>query len=591
MKKSNHAAASIFVVLQILAALSLAVWSCKYPDEPAKGNTIPETRLSNVPPNDTIARYIEQNVFPELTVSWVGDDPDGYVIGFRYRWTTFVNNQQFSVSPPTTILNLTKRGWENIIAVKGSPASLFIVYNFLATLNAVTDEELIDRIGDSLSTKRTFAIPYKTGIVATDSIVGLDRLTQQTPTTGTFIFDSPVNRNLHRFEVSSIDNNDGVDATPAIVNFWTLQSPGSICVIDQVPAPNSLVIRHATEAFPGLRFAFRSLDPNNTNDLRFSWAVDDSTRWSPWSPDGFTFVTASMFTTVRSGTHRFFVRAQNRWGVISPIAAANFTVLIPKFEEDGYQPRILVINGTPHSNLAVSTSGVDTNALRSFYSQVLDSLGKAGKYDFYTIATTRTFPADSILGAYSLVIYGIETPLPGPAQGGGNFTFSTSPRQQAVKNYLRVGGKFIFIGVPNVNASVSSWSDFSNEVLHILRPPEFPFLQNNARDFAGSKGRTGYPSVALDPSKIPASVDSGATLRFISLNAPYSFAETIGLFDSQVNNPLFEDLPVGIRFLAPPPVPPARATYSTIYFGFPLYFGQRSAVIQTLRKAFSDCNE
>jgi hypothetical protein len=591
MKKSNNRVASAFVALQILIALSLAIWSCKYPNDPAKGNSSPETRLSNVPPNDTIAQYIEQNVFPELTVSWVGDDPDGYVIAFKYKWTTFVNNQQFSVSQPTTILNLTRSGWENIVAVKGTPASIFKIYNFLATLNAATDEALIGLIGDSLNTKRPFAVPYKTGAVATDSIVGLDRLVQQTPTTGTFIFDSPINRNLHRFEVSSIDNNNGIDATPAVVNFWTLQSPGSVCLIDQVPGAGSLVIRYATEIFPGLRFAFRSLDPNNTNDIRFSWAVDDSTRWTDWSPDGFAYVTASMFNSVTSGTHRFFVRAQNRWGVISPIAATNFTVVVPKFEEDGYVPRILVINGTPHSNLAVSTAGVDTNAMRAFYSQVLDSIGKAGKYDFYTIATTRTFPPDSILGRYSLVIYGIESSLPGPLQGGGNFIFSTSPRQQSMRNYLRVGGKFIFIGVPNVGVAVSSWADFSYEVLHILRPPQFPFLQNNSRDFAGSKGRSGYPSVPLDASKIPAAADSGATLRLISLNAPYSFAETIGLFDSQVNNPLFEDMPLGVRFLAPVPVPPAKATYSTVYFGFPLYFGQRTAVIQTMRKALSDCNE
>jgi hypothetical protein len=577
---------SLFLALLVVAC-SLLLVTCKYPNEPVKANTSPETRLSNVPANDTLATYINLNAFPELTLSWIGDDPDGYVIAFRYRWTDFVRGQQTSVQPWTTILNITRVGWENVIALKGSPSSVFRIYDFLVTLGP-TDTALVRTIGDSLAVKRAFAVPYKTGVVQGDSLCGLDRLVLQTPTTGTFIFSSPVDSNLHRFEVSSIDNSDAIDPTPAIVNFWTLISPGSVCVIDQVPPANSLTTLVPTERFRGLRFAFRSLDPNNTNDLTFSWAVDDTTRWSPWSIDGFAYVTGRDFNPVASGTHRFFVRARNRWGVISPAASASFTAVIPRFVLPNYDRRILVINSTPPVS-AGFPRGLDTNAVRARWTEILDSAGRSGKFDIHHLAPTplTRFPSDSITGRYSLIIYSNETFLP-PFGAGAQYKLDAAP-QATLGRYLLVGGNLIISGIQNPQLVVPAFyspAGFGPVYAHVA-----PFeLMNNNRDFIGANGLLGYPNIPISPASLPP--DSGGALRYICANFPVGFGESISTFDSRSNDPGFEGLPLGVRFLAPDPPPPGEPrSYSVVYFGFPLHYAEKSAAIQAIRKALSDVQQ
>lgn len=584
MRTNRQLPIKSLLVMFLIAGVSLLFTTCKYPSEPVKGNTIPETRLSNVPANDTIALYINLNTFPELTVSWIGDDPDGYIIGYRFRWTDFVRGRQVNQTPWTTILNLTKTGWQNVIAVRGTPGSMFKIYDFLATLGP-TDTSLIRIIGDSLFTKRPFVVPYKTGAVATDSIVGLDRQILQTPTTGTFIFYSPVDSNLHRFEVSSIDNMDAVDPTPSVVNFWTLVSPGSVVLIDQVPPANSLCIRYPTDRFPGLRFVFRSLDPNNTNDLTFSWSVDDTVSWSDWSSDTFADVTAIKFKPVVSGTHRFNVRARNRWGVISSTVGANFSAIIPDFDSPGYQQRILVLSATRHTDL-------DTNRAKSFYSEVLDSIGKSGKYDFFFLATQPSdsrFPDDVTFGKYSLVILLAEGRL--TVFGSRDYQINAVRRLFLIR-YLNTGGKMIISGIqdPAAGGAIGDWLTFAPTFLHIQGSAPATVLQNNNRDFIGAKGLLGYPTIMLDSAKVPFVPDSNS-LRYIAINFPISFGQSISTFDSRTNDPRFEGLPLGARFLAPAPTPPARQTYSVVYFGFPLYFGFRSSVIEGMRRAVSDVNE
>ncbi len=588
MRMNAFFAIRFFSAACAAVGLSLFIATCKYPNEPAKENTVPQTRLANIPANDTLAQYINLNAFPELSLSWIGDDPDGYITAYRFRWTDYIGGQQSGSTGWTTILNISRDGWENVLAVKGNPASIFDIYNYLVTLGP-NDTSIVRIIGDSLFTQRPFAVPYKGGVVATDSLIGLDRQVLQTPTTGTFIFNSPVDSNLHRFEVLSIDNKDAEDPTPAVVNLWTLVSPGSVVLIDSIPPANSLCIRHATDRFRGLRFIYRSLDPNNTNDLTFSWSVDDTVSWSPWSQDVFAYVTASSFKPIASGTHIFYARAQNRWGVISPIVSRSFSAVVPDFDDPNYVQRILVINGTPHTNTAVSITAIDTNKVRAFFSEVLDSIGKANKYDFFTIATPRLpadrFPTDVIFGKYSLVIYLLETPL--PILGSGIYKLDAD-KQAYINRYLTAGGNVIISGIPDILKAFNNYDLFAQTVLHIYPPSIIPLVQNNARDFGGVFGRLGYPSVLLDPAKITFSADSGAAFKFIAANFPLGFGETISTFDSYSNNPLFEGLPLGVRFQAPDPVPPARRTYSIVYFGWPTYFGLKSSVIESFRKAVSD---
>ncbi|MBM2846721.1 MAG: hypothetical protein HW407_2033 [Bacteroidetes bacterium] len=582
--------------LAIIVFLSLVVWTCKYPSGPLKDNAVPDTRLANVPPNDTIAQFIQRNAFPELTLNWVGDDPDGYVIAFQYRWTSTSYGQPFPAPGEwSTHLNLTKPEWQNVVQIKGNPSSVFNVYNYLATLGP-NDTSLIRIIGDSLRTRRAFAVPYKTGIVPTDSIIGVDRLILQTPTIGTFIFSSPSDSNLHKFEVRSVDNSGAIDPSPGFVNFWTLVSPGSVVVMDAVPPVNALAVRRKTDYFLGLRFAFHALDANNGFGIEYQWSVDD-TSWSPWSSSLEARVTALDFKPVVSGTHLFQVRARNRWGVISPSFNTPFTSTVPRIDSLGYPKRILIINNDRSGN---GTPGRPTNdQVDAFYREVMDSLGRTGQYTIWRTAPPfpPRWPPRDTLGNYTTILVLCEVNLPVLGQERQR-TFGDADQAVIMEYLFNAGGTIIYSGSPNMRLLMASYANSQSQITGQFPIRVFhnsstffpaPYVPSVGLDFNGTRGIEGYPDLPLDPAKIaPDSLGAQDNIGNIGVNFPFGFAQAISTFDSRYNSS-FEGLSVGIRFLAHPFVPPAtRRTFSSVFFGHSLYYVQKSAVIQSLRKALQD---
>lgn len=587
----------LFSSIMVIVGLAGFSWMCQYPNAPVHPNSLPYTIISNLQQNDTVAKYINRNAFPELDLSWVGGDPDGYVIAFQYRWSSTRPGVPFP--PPgnwTTALNLVVTGWDNVIVVQGNPSSIFNIYHFLATLGG-PDTSLIRVIGDSLATNRPFAVPYKTGIVPTDSIYGMPLTVLQTPNKGTFIFDSPADSNFHKFEVRAVDNSDATDPAPPRVFFWTLVSPGSICRIDQVPTDGEFAIRHPTDRWQGLRFAFSSLDPNNTESIVYQWSVDDTLHWTPWSSDQVAYVTASDFRPIESGTHVFHVRAKNRWGVISPDSSRPFRAVIPKFDDPTYPKRTLIVNNDINGN---GTRGRPTNAqIDSVYRAIMDSLGRTGMFDIWRVATSvpaNRFPPHDTLGYYSSVLFLTEQLV--PAVGAGAQQKLNATTQNDFRNYFLVGGKLIWSGTPSIVSAINNYNTlgqlsgtWATDIFHITPiTPQTPFIVSQGLDFNGVRGFNGYPNVSLDTMTIaPDSINAFRNIGGIAANFPAGFAETISLFDSKSNN-FMENLPVGIRYIGYLR-PPARRTFSVIFFGFPLYNGERSAVIQSLRQAFSDIEE
>ena len=588
-----------------LCCLSLALWTCKYPSGPLKENTPPHTRIANVPANDTTGQYTA--TFPEIQLSWVGDDPDGYIIAFQYRWSTALPRQPFPASGSwTTLLNISKAGWDNVVLVKGSPASLFRIYNYLVTLTT-TDTALDKIVGDSLATRRAFAVPYKTGIVPTDSIAGASKLVLQTPTTGTFIFESPADSNMHRFEVRSVDNSDAVDPLPASQTFWTLVSPGSIVIMSPppgpagVPAPNSMAIRHKTDRFLGLRFLYQASDANNQFGFQFQWSVDDTLHFSDWSEDQVAYVTASDFRPIQSGTHVFYVRGKNRWGVVSPVLDTTFTAIVPAFDTPGWPHRTLVINNDVNGN---GTRGKPTlDQVESFYSEVMDSIGRTGRYDYWRVVrpgppVTYVWPNLETLGQYTSVVILMEYYI--PAFGPNSAQKLGLGQQDSLWNYLVAGGDMIWSGTPAIQSGVINFNppndltgtSWSTKVFHLLpNTPQSRYITSQGLDFNGVWGTLGYPDVQLDTTKIaPDSVGAMFNIRNIGVNYPAGFAQTISYYHSRYGT-FLEDFPLGILFQAPRETDPGLQTFSVVYFGFPLYYAQQSAVIQCFHKAFDDIYE
>lgn len=599
------------VFLVIAATLIVGVWNCEYPQSPVKGNTLPETRLANIPANDTIAQYISLGARPEIQLYWLGDDPDGFVIGYRYRWTDVYQGQRV-VQPYQTILNLVSIGTTNLVRVmivKGTPHSLPDMYRFFSTLT-YQDTAIVRAINDSLVTGRAFAVPYRSGAVQGDSVAGADSLMHLSPTTGQFIFDSPTDRNMHIFEVSSIDNNGGIDPTPAVVNFWTLASPAPIAFVTAPVAntpissglvdTNQIAIRYATDRFEGIRIDFGAID-QSTDDRVFSWAVDDTVNassWSPWSESTTAYVTAIQFKPIVTGWHKFYVRAKNRWGVLSNIATythssgqGSFKATIVAIDDSTTPKRILFINNTQSGNGTLGSP--DSNQIKAFYSEVMDSLSLTGKFD---IATSTPGAGGGLswlgettglirLGQYSTVILLMEKRhqgLPGVFQ-------LNSDRRQNIERYLQAGGNLIVVGPIDTNSTtgtlVSGWGVFSERFLHVVG-----ITVSGARNCVGARGNINYPTMRVDAAKLPP--DSSGAIRGVISGRPKGFGESVGSYLATGTDSLTMILrSVGVRYLAQEPIPPARRTFSTVWFGTPLYYLEKSAVIRGLRRALQDLHE
>jgi hypothetical protein len=182
--------------------------------------------------------------------------------------------------------------------------------------------------------------------------------------------------------------------------------------------------------------------------------------------------------------------------------------------------------------------------------------------------------------------------------GGGAAYRLTPEKQTTLRDYLNAGGNLIYVGGSDVDFAISNYQSWADTIFHISYPPgiDIQTFKNRNLDFKGAKGSAlGYPDLMLDPAKShPDSIslcDSLPALRGIFWNFPRGFAEAISFFDSNCNNPAFENFPLGIRFVSPDPPPNTRATYSIVYFPHPLWRMDSVAVQQALQKAFIDVRE
>jgi hypothetical protein len=163
---------------------------------------------------------------------------------------------------------------------------------------------------------------------------------------------------------------------------------------------------------------------------------------------------------------------------------------------------------------------------------------------------------------------------------------------------FNAGGTVIYSGSPNIRLLMASYTSSQQQITGTWPIRVFhnssaffpaPYVPSIGLDFNGTRGLKGYPDLPLDPTKIALdSLGAMDNIGNIGVNFAFGFAEEISTFDSRSNNS-FEGLTVGIRFLAPALVPPeTRRTFSSIFFGHSLYFAQKSAVVQSLRKALQD---
>ncbi len=628
----------------VLVPLVLSAWDCKGTGTQYQ-NIPPFTHLSNVPPPDSF--IVTSNQL--LTLSWIGNDPDGFVTAFRYRWTFRQNTASpYQFKNWTTVLNLwnilgagANRNQPFALMTDASPAHVPAIYHYFAVLLSGLSDSAAAALwrGDSIT-------------VLGSNVWASNPITEPfpvhtTPTTGTFIFDSPDSLNPHTFMVEAIDNL-GAIGLPDSVRFATPRVKAPQTQIIQWPVDTVMVLNDPSVTFPGVYFSYEGFDANSRT-LDYQWVIDkdqwppDSIPWSPFSQQTHVFVTARNFPDPVAHKHTFYVRARNEFGVIDTLgifinqahdannnlipgvfdtvrANVDFYTLYPPFALPGYVPRTLFLNFSHDWTLEVpqvTPTTPNQQMTTDFYTQMLNNIGLSGKYDVFNVtvdaAKNELFPGRGTLGLYNLVVIAADAIDYGQTllkAKNYNYNAATPSVSSSIKSklvdYCNVGGRMIIsswalpwsynAGIDTAGLGTSG--DFMSYICHmqdlVPDPPNLSLINQNYVGFLGAKGENGYPDVVFDTTRADTSL-WGAGLQWIYTGRPYGFGEILYTFLSDSNNYHFRIQPP--TYFGFPTVVASRyigVTYRVIYFGFPLYYIQvpgsadNPSATAILRKAYSD---
>jgi hypothetical protein len=585
----------LFILIVSAVLLAILAAGCTEPSDKGslKANRPPESRLSNVPPPGTISTS------PLVSLSWLGDDADGFVVAYRYRWSFQLSSTSpIEYKPYTYILNIMVGGLALIM--DGTEADAPVVYKYFSTLPPEgLDTTRLNQLarGDTVEFE---------GVPVWASNPDDERYpAHESPSRGTFIFDSQDTLNPHTFEVSAIDNNGALDPSPATVDFFTPIVPPPDVLVSSGPSDTVLVLDDFTDTYEGTVFTFQGFDPNSRT-IEYSWIVDRDewpedirdSMWSPFSLDPTATVKGSDLPEHYRTNHRMYVRARNEFGSIStrgyftrPVnvgtdsarqdtfwAYRDFNTIYPEFAKPGATQRILIINNTfDWDTLAVPPVKPSRDSLTQYYREMYDAIGLSGKYDIYNVTYTPslqgTWPGLGVIGQYSLVH------IVGDVTNDFNRVPSISLGHQGkITDFCNVGGKVLINGWNLTRGdNMPPSGNFWNNILHILTQ-----VAVTAPQFVGARHQTipddaQYPDVSLDQAKLD-SAWLGAMPAYHIYQA-YGFGEIIYRYDAK-DEPRYDDGVVGIRYIG--------LTYDVIYLGFPLYYIEQPAAIEVLRKALRD---
>ena len=595
------------IALILLSIIVLLSWDCSNPKNEGEynKNITPKTRLANVPvPYDT-------SDTPRLTLYWVGDDPDGFVTGFKYTWT-YQTSGVDTIHPYKYILNIIVEEFA-LMVITNNDKQIPSLYRYFATLDKETG--LPNDVSDSLARGDTITISgVKIYASNPDSIriqtgqrVKYSYPVHTNPNTGTFIFDSQYEWNYHQFIVAAIDNLGDASDPPATAMFTTPKVTAPHTRVISGPTDTAFVVYGFTPTYSGIKFQYQGIDPNSRT-IDYRWVVDrdqwlattGKIPWSEFTPSDEAYVTAADFPDQYATKHTFYVQSRNEFGSIDTVgyflriqrntdgdsigvqidsAWQAFYTIYPPFVRPDLPPtnKILIINNTYYSTrVPESPAHPHWQTVDNYYLDIIHGLGIPDSNLVMWRASRYSFPGRAEIAKYKAVLmysdcvdeYGYYT------WGQENEVGGT--KEAVLRDYCYVGGNIIFSGWSSTGGTnFVRIEEFYAHIFHVdmSKLGRFP----NA-DGIGANGLRGYPNLRIDTTKMDTAWHGGLTA--IMRNYPVGFGETIQKYASKAGNQYFEEVPVSIRYNG--------ITFNVVLFGVPLYYMERPAVDSVLALAFRD---
>jgi hypothetical protein len=326
--------------------------------------------------------------------------------------------------------------------------------------------------------------------------------------------------------------------------------------------------------------------------------------WSEFSPATTALVTAADFPDKYGGTHTFYVRARNEFGSIDTLgfftqtvneatggtridtvyARATFHTVYPYFKRPGYTPKTLLINNSyDFDTLAVDPIRPNAQMVEDYYRGIYGELGwtEGVDYDIWRVPGSGGFPGRGMMGNYNKVHF------IGDIVNFENFKWSrptgternlSQGRQAILVDFCNIGGKLLFNGWNCTRSDqISANDNFLRNILHVSTMTNFGGFGDLQFQYTGARAQagTGYPDAPIDFAKVDTGFHGGLNWQWAYQLS--GFGELIYRFDSKNDIGFLENQPVGIRYLG--------ITYDVFYFGFPLYYIDRNAAKEIIRKA------
>jgi hypothetical protein len=579
----------------LIAVVGLSVWlaGCEVDRGTARPNEPPTTVIS-VAPNegDTVNHYI--------ALRWAGNDPDGYVAGYRLwvdevlRTTTAHDTTIAFLAPDPDVPEhhtFQVAAVDNEGMVDPSPATReFWTINFAPTAVWKTDGS----VPEGVNVGRGFRMTIEASDSNLSSLyysVALDdstALTRWVPDTAVFVFADPdviADAALFPNDVIGMPNTGLTPGSHTI--YGRVKDAGEAVspiisrtvVVQDTMRP--LMVVPVTASYGDADFypdgsAYYVQETGRETTVRYSataaayygeieayrYQLGDA-GWSEWNALG-----EIVMTDVQPGEYTFQLMARDMANVYS-----DTDTFIVRIVEQTLSDSIIVVDETRDGN--GNRGSPNDPQVDDFYARVLAGANILGTIDYATHVPMPEAP--SYLSPYDVCHAGLilwhaddKTDL----FLGDNVTL--------LRAFLDKGGRLILSGwnvmaafgtVPQGDSVEYASGSFVREMLRAFRA-----VRNTPRTTIGYDGAAGYPTLRVDPEKVPASWNG-------QLDVCWAFqqrgeCEVIGQLtvSDSLTNPIFHRTAAYIYDLR----------FRVAVFGVPLYFCYEDQVTQLMGVGTTD---
>ncbi len=635
-----------FIPLVVIAIVILGFLGCEG-NGSQYANIPPMARLANIPPPDRVTDLKN----PRLTLYWVGDDADGFVTAFKYRWSyTITENNQTTTYQKSwkTLLNIMWGSGASALALmldtayQNSEIYTTKVYKYFANLDPSaegTSQGLPIDVADGLLRGDTVLIEgIRVYASNPDSIIDQSTIDPTSPNpllrrglrmvkrypehvnpnSGTFIFDSQDSVNYHVFQISAVDNLGSV-GTAATVRFNTFNVPPPSDSISMNTEDTLYVIDKITDTFTGIHVTFWGNDPNSRT-IEYQWVVDrdrwpeGQVPWSKWSERAYADITAKDLYDPYATEHTFYLRARNEFGSINTLGYFTYEVrdsnqnivrydttwshktfytLYPEFAKTGYTKRILLLNHSYEVPESDSDAAHPTYPkLIEYWTKLMDDAGVAGKYDVWS-TKKQNYPTFEMFTKYSTVVLFADILSPDSKWYAGSISSEDTNtaifggKANRLIGYCRIGGNIIWSS-RNLGMRLNTAELIHSSILHGSLLITDEAVQAATRDSVGLIGANANPLVPFD-GYIDVMFDSTKLAPLGGYLGYNYYADRIGMGERFYS--YVHRNPSSTHANQNIGIRYAGSTFKSIYFGFPLYYIRYADAVVILRTALRDVGE